>query len=31
MLGERASAVYSRFSLEAIAGTEAYWAPIYLK
>ena len=31
MLGERASAVYSRFSPEEIAGTEAYWAPIYIK
>ena len=31
MLGERASAVYSRFSPEAIAGTEAYWVPIYVK
>lgn len=31
MLGEKASAVYSRFSPEAIAGTEAYWVPIYVK
>ena len=31
MLGDKASAIYSRFSPEEIAGTEAYWAPIYLK
>ena len=31
MLGNQPSAVYARFSPEKIAGTEAYWAPLYLK
>lgn len=31
MLGKEASAVYSRFSEDVIAGTEAYWAPILYK
>ena len=31
MLGNRASAVYGRFSYEAIAGTEAFWVPLLMK
>ena len=31
MLGDRASAVYTRFSPEQVAGTEAYWSPLYLE
>ena len=28
MLGDKASAVYGRFSYEAVAGTEAFWVPL---
>lgn len=31
MLGDKASAVYGRFSYEAIAGTEAFWVPLLLE
>ena len=31
MLFDKASALYARFSEDPIAGTEAYWVPLYVK